>query len=475
MTLLGRPWKLAVGLLLLAGVAVIAIETAPLVRAQLALWHRGLPLTDRVAAVHAASRSDDVELLAVLHDAGADLGAPNAAGETPLHAAAASSAADAAAFLLSRGVTADGTQPGPSPMSLAIETGHHDTVRVLLEHGADSLETVGAERRPASLHVAATGDARTMGLLLGAGTDPNLTDADGMTALAHATARGDASMARVLLDAGAAPEVDAPGPDRSLLEHAVRAGNKEIVGLLIARGADPSVLSREGQPMLPLAVALGRADVVASLLDAGADLNGVLAPDVTEEFMTLVPGTYARYYLTRDEGLTPLMVAVLRGDLELARLLLARGASVGPSQGLFKYPLGMAANRRDIPMQQLLLGRDPEEAARTRKIIVSLTAQQATLYENDEPTLRTRVSTGRKGFRTPTGDYVITDKHRQWRSTIYEASMPFFMRLSGSDVGLHQGVVPRGPASHGCIRVPPAAARTLYARMRLGDPVSIIP
>jgi len=38
--------------------------------------------------------------------------------------------------------------------------------------------------------------------------------------------------------------------------------------------------------------------------------------------------------------------------------------------------------------------------------------------------------------------------------------MPYFMRLSGSDVGLHEGVVPRGPASHGCIRLPPPPRAT---------------
>jgi lipoprotein-anchoring transpeptidase ErfK/SrfK len=170
-----------------------------------------------------------------------------------------------------------------------------------------------------------------------------------------------------------------------------------------------------------------------------------------------------------------LMIAVLRGDLELARMLLARGASLGATHGQVKYPLGMAADRRDVPMMQMLLGRDPKEAARSRRIVISLRDQQATLYEHDEPTFKTRVSTGRKGFPTPRGEYVITDKRLIWESTLYDAEMPFFMRLSGSDIGLHQGVVPRGPASHGCIRLPAAAARTLYARMRPGDPVTIAP
>jgi ankyrin repeat protein len=281
-------------------------------------------------------------------------------------------------------------------------------------------------------------------------------------------------MARALLEAGATTQVDPSGPDRSLLEDMIRDGRRGMVSLLLAHGADPTVPSREGQPLLALAVALGRADIVAALLDAGGAVDAELAPAASEEFLALVPGKHARYYLTRDEGVRPIMLAVLRGDREMTRLLLARGASLRPTRELVKYPLGMAADRRDITMMQVLLGRDPEEAARARRIVVSLAEQQATLYERGKATLRTRISTGRKGFRTPPGEYVITNKHRHWRSTLYPADMPYFMRLSGSDMGLHEGAVPRQPASHGCIRVPRPAARILFQRMRLGDPVTVV-
>src|SRR4029453_16440097 len=122
--------------------------------------------------------------------------------------------------------------------------------------------------------------------------------------------------------------------------------------LLIAHGADPNVLSREGQPLLSLAVALGRVDVVQALLDRGIYVDTPLVTPVSEDFMALVPGRYPRYYLTRDEGITPLMVAVLRGDIEMAKLLIQRGASLGPTRGLVKYPLGMAADRRNTPPQE---------------------------------------------------------------------------------------------------------------------------
>jgi lipoprotein-anchoring transpeptidase ErfK/SrfK len=363
------------------------------------------------------------------------------------------------ALVLAGGAVAWALEPGIVPADDRVILGGH-----------------GGEPRPGAwsgipLRVVGADDLPMMHQLFGLGVDPVLPDSEGSGALAVAVSRNDEPAARLLLASGTDP-VDG---DRSPLEQAVRAGTKDMVALLIEHGADLNVLSREGQPMVPLAVALGRADITAALLDAGADVDTRVVSPVSEEFIQLVPGRYARFYLTRDQGLTALMIAVLRGDLEMVRMLLKRGASLGPTPGQVKYPLGMAADRRDVPMMQVLLGRDPDEAANARRIVISVRNQQATLYEHGEPTFRTRVSTGRKGYPTPHGEYVITDKRRIWQSTLYDAEMPYFMRLSGSDIGLHAGVVPRGPASHGCIRLPDAAARNLYQRMRPGDPVTIAP
>ena len=460
---------------MMAGAAVLTAETAiPLARTSLALWRRGLPLTDHLTAVRVASRSDDVELLALLRASGADLRIRSAGGDTALHDAAASGALRAAAFLVAEGLDVDDPGRAGPPLSRALEEGHLEVARVLLANGADARVRIGPEQRPTAVQVALSGDVAKMNRLLGLGIPPDVADTDGLTALAHAVSRNDEPMVRALLEAGATTQVDPAGPDRSLLEQAIRDGRKNMVVLLLAHGADATVRSREGQPLLPLAVALGRVEIAAALLDAGVAVDAELAPSPSEEFLALVPGKHARYYLTRDEGVRPLMVAVLRGDREMTRLLLERGASVRPTRRLTKYPLGMAADRRDITMMQMLLGRDPEEATRARRIVVSLSDQQATLYESGKATLKTRISTGKPGFRTPPGEYVITSKHRHWRSTLYPADMPYFMRLSGSDMGLHEGAVPRQAASHGCIRVPRPTAGFLYEHMRLGDPVTVV-
>jgi lipoprotein-anchoring transpeptidase ErfK/SrfK len=88
--------------------------------------------------------------------------------------------------------------------------------------------------------------------------------------------------------------------------------------------------------------------------------------------------------------------------------------------------------------------------------------------------LTTKVSSGRKEKPTPRGKYVVTQKYTEWRSTLYHnASMPFFMRLSCSPVGLHAGVIPDYPASHGCVRLPPNIAKQLYAMVPRGTVVEI--
>jgi lipoprotein-anchoring transpeptidase ErfK/SrfK len=169
------------------------------------------------------------------------------------------------------------------------------------------------------------------------------------------------------------------------------------------------------------------------------------------------------------------MLAVLRGRQEAVRVLLERDARLDTPTGEHgTWPIGLAAYQEDVPMMQLLLGRDPDPAKQRRRILVSLADQTVAFYVDGKVRLKTRVSTGREGYETQPGKYVITNKHRQWTSTLYDAPMPYFLRLNAGAIGLHEGVVPRRPASHGCIRLPSGKARRLFASTRVGDPVTIV-
>ena len=115
----------------------------------------------------------------------------------------------------------------------------------------------------------------------------------------------------------------------------------------------------------------------------------------------------------------------------MIRMLLEKGARRGlQTKGWKRYPVVFACDGEHIPAAQLLLGRDPDPAEPVHRVTISLSKQRAILYRNDEEIRTCRVSTGRSGYPTPPGKFVITDKQRDWVSTIYKVSMPFFMRLN---------------------------------------------
>ena len=107
-------------------------------------------------------------------------------------------------------------------------------------------------------------------------------------------------------------------------------------------------------------------------------------------------------------------------------------------------------------------------------LVVSLATQRAVIYRNGVPIGITTVSTGRPGYRTPTGVFTILQRHVEHYSSLYNnAPMPYMQRLTWGGVALHAGDLPGYPASHGCIRLPREFARLLYGVTRLGMTVVV--
>jgi len=97
------------------------------------------------------------------------------------------------------------------------------------------------------------------------------------------------------------------------------------------------------------------------------------------------------------------------------------------------------------------------------RILIGLDDQEAWVYQAGVPIGRTRISTGRSGFETPTGRFEILEKNEDHVSNLYEdGEMPFMQRLTWDGIALHGGELPGYPASHGCIRLPHAFAEALF-------------
>lgn len=112
-----------------------------------------------------------------------------------------------------------------------------------------------------------------------------------------------------------------------------------------------------------------------------------------------------------------------------------------------------------------------------KRVEIDKTTQTLRAYEGDALFLETRVSTGRRGHRTPSGDFRAGEKHRMHYSRLYHnAPMPFSVQVSGNYFIHGYKEVPAYPASHGCIRVPltgdnPAAI--FYEWAETGMPIRI--
>lgn len=76
------------------------------------------------------------------------------------------------------------------------------------------------------------------------------------------------------------------------------------------------------------------------------------------------------------------------------------------------------------------------------------------------------VSTGKKGYRTPTGEYKPTRMHKKYYSRkYYNSPMPNSIFFNGGIAvhGTYETARLGKPASHGCVRMAPRDAATLFA------------
>ncbi|WP_420851171.1 L,D-transpeptidase family protein [Rhizobium quercicola] len=104
------------------------------------------------------------------------------------------------------------------------------------------------------------------------------------------------------------------------------------------------------------------------------------------------------------------------------------------------------------------------------QIVVSKDKQSLVVYDGDTVVATSKVSSGKRGHETPTGIFSILEKRRYHESNIYSnAPMPFMQRLTWSGIALHaSNSVPSYPASHGCVRLPNAFAKSLYKMTERG-------
>ena len=118
--------------------------------------------------------------------------------------------------------------------------------------------------------------------------------------------------------------------------------------------------------------------------------------------------------------------------------------------------------------------RAPAEPRGSLLLAVSLNEQTLAAYRGLAKITDMPISSGRKGYGTPTGIFSILEKRVRHFSNLYDnAPMPFMQRLTWSGVALHAGYLPGYPASHGCIRLPKDGAHMLFDITDIGGHVVV--
>ncbi len=228
--------------------------------------------------------------------------------------------------LLAVASLAAGAQDAPPDMRLLDAASAADAARVgvLLAQGVDA--NVPQADGATALHWAAHFDDTSMATALirsGAAVDPS--NDFGVTPLWLACLNGSAHMVETLLTAGANANHSLPSGETVLMT-AARSGSAEAVGLLAARGAnlDAQEQSR-GQTALMWAVAQQHPDVVATLVDLGADVHARSDP-LPRRIHTRTAGFNPAGVIDIVQGgYTPMLFAARQGTRHLMAALFQYG------------------------------------------------------------------------------------------------------------------------------------------------------
>ncbi len=296
---------------------------------------------------------------------------------------------------------------------------------------------------------------------------------DALPTIFQAVLLRDADHVAHLVAMGFDPSEKTPFGDTPLCA-AVRSSQADMVEVLAMCGVDLNEPGRENQAPILVASLRRNTPVLAALTSLGVDPNTRFKSPIAKELIDRCTIKDLRNAMESDRGVTPLICCSARGDVEGAVALMKAGAKAGICTSRYhRYPINFAATQGYLFLMRVLLGRDPDAEPDTL-VTVDLSSQRAWVTKNGKVIASTSVSTGREGYRTPAGRYVITDKHRSHTSTLYHCAMPWFMRLNCSAIGLHSGYVTGRPASHGCIRLPYDQAKLFFSLTGVGDEVEIV-
>ncbi|XP_042368569.1 ankyrin-2b isoform X2 [Plectropomus leopardus] len=239
-------------------------------------------------------------------------------------------------------------QNGLNALHLAAKEGHVDLVQELLERGA-SVDSA-TKKGNTALHISSlAGQAEVVKILVKRGADINAQSQNGFTPLYMAAQENHMDVVRYLLENGG-NQSTATEDGFTPLAIALQQGHNQVVSILLENDT-------KGKVRLPaLHIAARKDDTKSAALllqnDHNADVQSKMMVNRTTE--------------NGKSGFTPLHIAAHYGNVNVATLLLNRGAAVDFTARNGITPLHVASKRGNTNMVGLLLDRGSQIDAKTR-------------------------------------------------------------------------------------------------------------
>jgi ankyrin repeat protein len=262
---------------------------------------------------------------------------------------------------------------GATPMSLAAEVGNADMLALLVEAGANA-DSPNPDGQTALLAVARTGNVKAAQVLLNAGATVDAKEKwGGQTALMWASARRHPEMMQLLISKGA--DVNARSIDRDYQRHiqaegrpksldsggftpllyAARENCMACVDVLLKNKADIDLADPDSVSPLLVAIMNANWDLAKQLIAAGADVNQW---DIYGE-APLITAIDLRNRV--DGGRASIDAPNTTTGLAIVKLLLEKGAN--PNMQLFFKPAnarGVVMTRGVTPLIRAAVNADTE-------------------------------------------------------------------------------------------------------------------